>query len=548
MDSEDNVVIQGKKEEQSVGNPGNQKPSNDIDSPPAVFLPKAPIKAEISAKHLEIILSDKSDRYTDIIANNDYHAFFIKDEATGDCLDKFNANTASIRGTDHFRNISDSGQGDSLGLYLPLVERLRHKKNGTKVLFTDKRKIPANLHIYARRLIGNISRIPRISDADRKLIQVAGEIYNLSKLQHPVRARTRFQEMAAINTRFISLLKEHPDLVGILRSIYCRPRLAKGQEPSLPMVGASVLGITDLLVENTNLDRPLTGEELLLLSQSLRALTSDLFLKEVVESAITALEDQIMPSAGQDFNHVAIFSDRPVTLFAIEKRLKSHGFRVSVADNLDSFVTIYRENHPGIVILWLHFSPGEIVRVLQSLSRHRININALPAFLLVKGNVVGHLNSIIDLDSVDILDLESSPDVLVFKIAKIREKSQVSSGSGDLNGGGHSGSSGNLKDMNLIDLIQAMGPGKRTARIEITPEDKPSEKLTLYLSQGNIIYASLGSLLGEMAIYRALSWENGTWEVEKVGEGDLPEPNNDRPNEFILMEGCRLMDEKSEPA
>ena len=149
------------------------------------------------------------------------------------------------------------------------------------------------------------------------------------------------------------------------------------------------------------------------------------------------------------------------------------------------------------------------------------------------------------MDSVDILDLESSLDVLLFKIGKVREKLEDSSRPNSPGNNGQSGSTGNLKDMNLIDLLQAMGPSKRTARIKINSEESPSDPLIFYLSQGNIIYAQLGNLLGEMAIFRALTWENGTWTIEQVSDNDLPEPNNDRPNEFILMEGCRLLDEKS---
>jgi len=81
----------------------------------------------------------------------------------------------------------------------------------------------------------------------------------------------------------------------------------------------------------------------------------------------------------------------------------------------------------------------------------------------------------------------------------------------------------------------------KTARIAVISEGK---ELLLYLDRGRIIYAEAGSLEGAQAVYEALAWLTGTWVVQPVAEHDLPEPNNDEPNESILMEGCRLLDER----
>jgi hypothetical protein len=77
----------------------------------------------------------------------------------------------------------------------------------------------------------------------------------------------------------------------------------------------------------------------------------------------------------------------------------------------------------------------------------------------------------------------------------------------------------------------------------VKPESPSGESLSMYLLRGQIVFARLGDLLAEKAIYRALTWETGTWTSEPVAENDLPVPNNKLPNEFILMEGCRLIDE-----
>jgi hypothetical protein len=54
----------------------------------------------------------------------------------------------------------------------------------------------------------------------------------------------------------------------------------------------------------------------------------------------------------------------------------------------------------------------------------------------------------------------------------------------------------------------------------------------------------LGDLTGAKAVYEALGWTDGTWMVEPIRSDDIPTLNNNLSNEAILMEVCRLLDEK----
>lgn len=87
-----------------------------------------------------------------------------------------------------------------------------------------------------------------------------------------------------------------------------------------------------------------------------------------------------------------------------------------------------------------------------------------------------------------------------------------------------------------------MGPGGRTAKIRVTADEG---KLTMCLNRGKIIYAEGGGRAGAEAVYEAVTWGSGKWVVQPLREDELPEPNNDIPNEALLMEGCRRLDEKT---
>ena len=77
--------------------------------------------------------------------------------------------------------------------------------------------------------------------------------------------------------------------------------------------------------------------------------------------------------------------------------------------------------------------------------------------------------------------------------------------------------------------------------MSITGDDK---ELIIYLNQGVIVYAKCDDKEGPEAVYEGLAWNDGNWSVQPVSESSIPEPNNTMPNESILMEGCRLLDER----
>jgi hypothetical protein len=143
----------------------------------------------------------------------------------------------------------------------------------------------------------------------------------------------------------------------------------------------------------------------------------------------------------------------------------------------------------------------------------------------------------------DILSLDSNLDLLLMKMHKILDQSARKAALSATASEETSGARGRLADMSLIDLIQALGPSQKTVRITIKSNHQPGTPLAIFLDRGRIVNARLGELGGAEAVYRALSWTDGTWIIEPLPPEKLPEPNNDLSNESILMEGCRLMDE-----
>jgi CheY-like chemotaxis protein len=99
--------------------------------------------------------------------------------------------------------------------------------------------------------------------------------------------------------------------------------------------------------------------------------------------------------------------------------------------------------------------------------------------------------------------------------------------------------SGTLSDMAVVDLIQMMELGRKSGIIHFHNEQRRNG--SIYFRNGQIIDAELGRLQGETAVYRMLGWSDGNFEVEfrAIRRNDVIE----RPNQALLMEGMRRVDE-----
>ncbi|HVY48746.1 MAG TPA: DUF4388 domain-containing protein, partial [Minicystis sp.] len=98
--------------------------------------------------------------------------------------------------------------------------------------------------------------------------------------------------------------------------------------------------------------------------------------------------------------------------------------------------------------------------------------------------------------------------------------------------------SGSVQDMNVVDLLQTFEVSRKSGIVHITNGESEAH---IYFRDGKVVDASLGRLCGEEAVYRALIWNEGTFEVEfsKVDCPDVIESST----QGLLMEGMRRVDE-----
>ncbi len=99
--------------------------------------------------------------------------------------------------------------------------------------------------------------------------------------------------------------------------------------------------------------------------------------------------------------------------------------------------------------------------------------------------------------------------------------------------------SGMLNDMGVVDLIQTIEISRKSGLIHFKGPN--GERAAIYFRSGKVIDAEAGRLIGEDAVYRLLTWNEGEFEVEfrNVRRKDVIEMSS----QGLLMEGMRRLDE-----
>ncbi len=139
-------------------------------------------------------------------------------------------------------------------------------------------------------------------------------------------------------------------------------------------------------------------------------------------------------------------------------------------------------------------------------------------------------------------DFFVKPFSLEITTSKVRRELQKRGGGSRLSppSAQHPGVSGSLLEMTVLDIVQSMELGLKTAHVVIQYQDGRSGVLAI--AQGRIVGSVCDDLSGEEALYAMMRPGDGLFRIEYR---DSPiAPNITRPNTFLLMEAMRLYDEE----
>ena len=99
---------------------------------------------------------------------------------------------------------------------------------------------------------------------------------------------------------------------------------------------------------------------------------------------------------------------------------------------------------------------------------------------------------------------------------------------------------GRLEEMGVTELMQSLEMGQKSCRLAL---HRGNQSCELYFSGGQCKDAKLGKLEGDAAVYEAVNWTDGEFEIDFSAVSDRT--TTTRSTTGLLMEAMRLMDEAS---
>jgi len=275
-----------------------------------------------------------------------------------------------------------------------------------------------------------------------------------------------------------------------------------------------------------------TSEDLFHLKSELRRQAGRLSSSALVEAYGRLLEStEGQPGTGLTHD-IFLISDPNDTSSQISRHLRSSGFRVLELSDFAESKRLYERQQPDAILINYDTFPVPSLEISRAVKRDGRSL--LYAFTASdRPSLIMHL---LDCGFSDVFVPPFNFDILV---ARIRKALAIFCRL-DRRTPGQNGSSGTFLELPFVDLVQTLAMSQRS--VHMTLESQKGERGELYMQEGQLVHAICDGLAGVEAIYRIISWrDQGSFRMRPAT--DFPEMNVSMPNDFILLEGCRLLDE-----
>jgi DNA-binding response OmpR family regulator len=492
-----------------------------------------------------VIWTDNADDAIDFIGGQKFHAVFIRDTVPGDYIDLI----------DRLRKVSPS----TVVRYYESAGRILLQESGydqtgdlldrNMQLFTtllaSRNQVSGNHAAVMGRYVDKLCREIGLPAKDRLSVVNAAYLHDISRYYYgESKSAPDCRTRVKMTAKLLDSLNFPPLVVGILEAMFIDLKDKYTRRLPIEKLGGNILTIVDVFCEHASFDKRMSLDKFDQVRNNLVSLSGRLFLKEVTLAFIRVIEREILVEpVDRDtaFNQVLMYCEDDDYLAAIAGRLKEEGFRPVSLTDVDKFVEMYQRSRPNMIILLQEGQASRSRQLISALTKKGVEFDKVPTFLVAANQATPELANMLELGLEDVIPIENSLDLLVVKLHKLRDKN-ADTDIPEPSEPDPAVTSGNLEDISLVDLLQAMGPGGKTARIKVSSD---GSQLVMYLDKGKVVYAEGDDKRGAEAFYDGVAWKTGQWTVRSIDPDKLPEPNNDADNDALLMEGCRRLDEES---
>jgi CheY-like chemotaxis protein len=234
---------------------------------------------------------------------------------------------------------------------------------------------------------------------------------------------------------------------------------------------------------------------------------------------------------------VLVVDDNPLVLDLLVKGLEPHSDVRMAADGADALLKIV-DDPPDLVICDYRM-PGLDGRQLYDKLRARFTSRPIPfIFLANRADIEEKLRPMVDgveefiVKPFFVRELVRRSKKVIDRLQL--EKLQKSSARPGV-------IQGRLEEMSILDLMQSIEMGQKTCRLIVRSNGNSCE---IFFAGGRCQDARSGELEGEPAIYEAVRWSGGEFEIDFNAAPSRT--TIERSTTGVLMEAMRLIDESQQ--
>src|SRR6266481_5738293 len=208
---------------------------------------------------------------------------------------------------------------------------------------------------------------------------------------------------------------------------------------------------------------------------------------------------------------VLLVDDNPMVLAMLRDALAPLANVTTAGDSADALLKAV-DDTPDLLVSDYRM-PGMDGRQLVEKLRSRSGTSAISVILLATKSDISEKLSTQDHTADDFVEKpfflkEATQRIkrLIDKIA-LEKMSKSSSSEGVVRG--------SLSQMNVIDLVQSLEMGRKSCLLTLTNDN---EKCEMYFKEGQVPHAAYGSLTGDVAVFKVLSWAGGSFQINFEGK------------------------------
>jgi len=255
----------------------------------------------------------------------------------------------------------------------------------------------------------------------------------------------------------------------------------------------------------------------------------------VTEAYVRLLERRRGQTRGVTRKDVFIVRERSDAVRPLVAHLRQEGYSIVEVKDLPEARHLYERRQPDAMVIHYDDFPDQVtqfsrfVREDSSTLLYALTAQTRPSLIM----------TLLDAGFDDVFVPPFNYELISARMAKsLVAQEQQGRGAQE-----QAGFRGTFRELPFVDLMQALGLSQRSCEIRL--EGYNGNKAKIYMRDGQMVFAECGEFAGVDAVYAVIRWrEEGAFQIGPVTE--YPAENISLPNDFVLMEGCRLLDEGSE--